>query len=313
MTTATTGSTAAGRDGGSPGSASAGGAGVGDAVAVAVTDVPSTQVTATPGDRAVGRRNRGRNLLLALWLPVVLLVGWWFLSANSTSPYFPPLQVILQSVWDEWVIGDAKTQLWPSLRHLALGFIGGSLLGVLGGALLWRLPVLRKGTNPIVYFLYVLPAPALLPAMIALFGLGEARQVALIAFGATWPALLNTLDGMRGIDQVKFDTARAMKFSSLRTVTAVVLPGASPQIAAGLRASLQVSIILMVVSEMIAASEGIGYFILYAQTVFAIVTMWSGIVVLSVLGTLLNYLFVFAEHRLLGWYHGSRAVGTDKA
>jgi sulfonate transport system permease protein len=311
MTTATTGSTAAGPDGGRPGSATAGGVEVGDAVAV--TDVPSTQVTATPGRRTGRGRARGRNLLLAIWLPIVLLVGWWFLSASSTSPYFPPLQVILQSVWDEWIIGDAKAQLLPSLRNLALGFIGGSLLGVLGGAVLWRLPVLRKGTNPIVYFLYVLPAPALLPAMIALFGLGEARQIALIAFGATWPALLNTLDGMRGIDQVKFDTARAMKFSSLRTVTNVVLPGASPQIAAGLRASLQVSIILMVVSEMIAASEGIGYFILYAQTVFAIVTMWSGIVVLSVLGTLLNYLFVFVEHRLLGWYYGSRAVGTDKA
>lgn len=312
MTTATTGSTAAGQDGGRTGSASAGGVAVG--AAGPVTDVPSTQVTGTPGGRRPGRaRARGRNVLLALWLPVVLLVGWWFLSANSTSPYFPPLQQILQSVWDEWVVGDAKQQLLPSLRNLAAGFVGGSLIGVLGGALLWRLPVLRKGANPVVYFLYVLPAPALLPAMIALFGLGEARQIALIAFGATWPALLNTLDGMRGIDQVKFDTARAMRFSSLRTVTTVVLPGASPQIAAGLRASLQVSIILMVVSEMIAASEGIGYFILQAQTVFAIVTMWGGIVVLSVLGTLLNYLFVFAEHRLLRWYYGSRAVGTDKA
>jgi ABC-type nitrate/sulfonate/bicarbonate transport system permease component len=245
-------------------------------------------------------------------LPVVLLVAWWFLSASSQSPYFPPLKSILTATWDEWVLGDAKAQLLPSLRNLAVGFVGGSLIGVLGGALLWRLPVLRRATNPLVYFLYVLPAPALLPAMIALFGLGEARQMALIAFGATWPALLNTLDGMRGIDQVKFDTARAMKFSSLRTVWAVVLPGASPQIAAGLRASLQVSIILMVVSEMVAASEGIGYFILQAQTVFAITTMWTGIIVLSVLGTLLNYLFLFVERRALGWYYGSRPVGGDR-
>jgi ABC-type nitrate/sulfonate/bicarbonate transport system permease component len=145
--------------------------------------------------------------------------------------------------------------------------------------------------------------------MIALFGLGAERQMALIAFGATWPALLNTLDGMRGIDQVKFDTARAMRFSPLRTLAQIVLPGASPQIAAGLRASLQVSIILMVVSEMVAAQEGIGYFILQAQTVFAITTMWSGILVLSIIGTTLNYLFVFIERRVLAWHYGSRPVG----
>jgi ABC-type nitrate/sulfonate/bicarbonate transport system permease component len=249
------------------------------------------------------------GLLVAIWLPVTLLVAWWFLSAESTSPYFPPLSAILEEFYDQWIAGDAKAQLVPSLSHLALGFVGGSLAGVVGGALLWRLPVVRNATSPIVYFLYVLPAPALLPAMIALFGLGDTRQIALIAFGATWPALLNTLDGMRGIDQVKFDTARAMKFGSLRTVWQVVLPGASPQIAAGLRASLQVSIILMVISEMVAAQEGIGYFILQAQTVFAITTMWTGILALSIIGTTLNYLFVFVERRVLAWHYGSRTVG----
>jgi ABC-type nitrate/sulfonate/bicarbonate transport system permease component len=248
-------------------------------------------------------------VLLAVWLPLALLTAWWFLSANSTSPYFPPLSDILERLYDEWIVGDAKLELLPSLRNLALGFAAGSVLGVLGGTLLWCLPIVRTATSPIVYFLYVLPAPALLPAMIALFGLGEMRQIALIAFGATWPALLNTLDGMRGIDQVKFDTARAMKFSPLRTIGQVVLPGASPQIAAGLRASLQVSIILMVISEMVAAQEGIGYFILEAQTVFAITTMWTGILVLSIVGTLLNYLFMAVERRVLRWHHDSRAIG----
>ncbi len=258
-------------------------------------------------------RDRAVRVLLAVWLPVVGLVAWWFLSASSDSPFFPPLADIVEELYEEWIAGDAKLQLLPSLRNLAVGFVGGSLIGVLGGAVLWRVPALRRATNPIVYFLYVLPAPALLPAMIALFGLGEIRQMALIAFGATWPALLNTLDGMRGIDQVKFDTARAMGLGPLRTVWQVVLPGASPQIAAGLRASLQVSIILMVVSEMIAAEEGVGYFILQAQTVFAITTMWTGILVLAVIGTTLNYAFVGLERRVLAWYYGSRRIGGGAA
>jgi ABC-type nitrate/sulfonate/bicarbonate transport system permease component len=259
-------------------------------------------------------RSRGtvvRNVLLAIWLPIILLALWWFLSASSTSPFFPPLSRILEEWWNQWIIGDAKFQLGSSLRNLLLGYAGGALIGIVFGTLLWRFPPVRRVSNPIIYFLYVLPAPALLPAMIALFGIGELRQIALISFGAIWPTLLNTLDGMRGIDQVKFDTARAMKLSQPRILFSLVLPGAGPQIAAGLRASLQTSIILMVVTEMVAAKQGIGYFILQAQTVFAVTTMWTGILTLAIIGTVANYIFVLVERIVLRWYYRSRALGNS--
>jgi ABC-type nitrate/sulfonate/bicarbonate transport system permease component len=267
-------------------------------------------------DLLVTRRGRSRgtvvrNVLLAIWLPIILLALWWFLSASSTSPFFPPLSRILEEWWNQWIIGDAKFQLGSSLRNLLLGYAGGALIGIVFGTLLWRFPPVRRVSNPIIYFLYVLPAPALLPAMIALFGIGELRQIALISFGAIWPTLLNTLDGMRGIDQVKFDTARAMKLSQPRILFSLVLPGAGPQIAAGLRASLQTSIILMVVTEMVAAKQGIGYFILQAQTVFAVTTMWTGILTLAIIGTVANYIFVLVERIVLRWYYRSRALGNS--
>ncbi|TAJ48589.1 MAG: ABC transporter permease [Herbiconiux sp.] len=258
--------------------------------------------------RVRSRGARVRNVLLAIWLPIALLVIWWFASASSTSPFFPPLSRILEEFWAQWIVGPASMQLGSSLRNLALGYLGGALIGIVFGTLLWRFPPVRHVSNPLIYFLYVLPAPALLPAMIALFGIGELRQIALISFGAIWPTLLNTLDGMRGLDQVKFDTARAMKLSPLRQLFSLVLPGASPQIAAGLRASLQTSIILMVVTEMVAAKQGIGYFILQAQTVFAITSMWTGILMLAIIGTAANYLFVGVERIVLRWYYRSRAL-----
>jgi ABC-type nitrate/sulfonate/bicarbonate transport system permease component len=247
-------------------------------------------------------------VLTAIWLPILLLAIWWFASDASTSPFFPPLRMILEEWWTQFVVGDGKFQVLPSLRNLVAGFAIGSAIGVVSATVLWRWSLLRTAMNPIVYFLYVLPAPALLPAMIALFGIGEARQIALIAFGAIWPTLLNSLDGMRGIDQVKFDTSAAMRLSPPRVLVSLVLPAASPQMAAGLRASLQVSIILMVVTEMVAAKSGIGYFILQAQTVFAILTMWSGIVMLVIIGLVANSLFVLFERRILSWYYDSRAL-----
>ncbi|GAA3752462.1 ABC transporter permease [Microbacterium kribbense] len=262
------------------------------------------RVRSTPAIRLTGL---GR-VFTPLWLPVLLVVAWWVLSASSTSPFFPPLQDILTETWNQWVVFGAWTNAVSSVQNLLIGYVAGVLIGLVGGSVLWRLRLVRTAMNPIIYFLYVLPAPALLPAMIAIFGIGDMRQIALIALGAIWPTLLNTLDGMRGIDGVKFDTARALRVGGWRQYFSVVLPGASPQIAAGMRASLTVGIILMVVSEMVAAQSGIGYFILQAQASFAIKKMWTGIVVLAVLGTVLNYLFMFAERMILRWYYRSRAL-----
>lgn len=248
-----------------------------------------------------------RRFAVAIWAPLALLILWFVLSWNSHSPFFPPLRNILELFWQEWVIGDAKFEVLTSLSNLFLGFVIASLLGIGFGALLWRLPRVRGAVNPVMYFLYVLPAPALLPAMIAIFGVGQARQIALIVFGAIWPVLLNTLDGMRGIDGIKFDTAQAMNLNGWQKLRWLVLPGAAPQIAAGLRAGLQVSIILMVVSEMVASTSGIGFFIVQAQATFAVTKMWTGIIALAILGTVLNYLFVLIERRALDWHYSSRA------
>jgi sulfonate transport system permease protein len=239
---------------------------------------------------------------------VVLFVVWWFWSASSKSLYWPPLSSILKSLWTQWVTGPARAELASSLEHLLVGYVIAGLVGIGIGALLWSLRYLRDATSPYLYFLYVLPAPVLVPAAMTLFGIGFTMKVVLIAFAALWPTLLNTLDGMRGVDQVKLDTSRILGVSPLGSVFRVVLPAAAPQIVAGLRNSLQVAIILMVVSEWEASTDGIGYYIVNAQQSFDYVGMWSGIIVLAIIGTVANLLFVTAENRVLHWHYGARAV-----
>lgn len=243
-----------------------------------------------------------------VWLFVVFFLVWWLWSAGSKSLYFPPLSQILSSVWDQWVTGPARAQLTTSLEHLLVGYAIAALVGIGVGALLWSLRYLRDATSPYLYFLYVLPAPVLVPAALTLFGIGFTMKVVLIAFAAVWPTLLNTLDGMSGVDQVKLDTARVLGVSPAGRVFRVVLPAAAPQIVAGLRNSLQVAIILMVVSEWQAASDGIGYYISNAQQSFDYVGMWSSFIVLAIIGIIANLLFVAAENRALHWHYGARAV-----
>jgi len=275
---------------------------------------PATGGPAAPADRTPPRRPRTRRLvgglrrIAALWLFAVLVAVWWLWSADSTSTFFPPLKDIVHQLYELWITGDAKKNLASSLQNFAFGYLIAGLGGVAVGTLLWMIRSARDAISPFLYFLYVLPAPVLIPAAMTIFGLGSAMKVAIIAFAAVWPTLLNTLDGMRGVDPLKIDTARVLGMSGFRVVRSVVLPAALPQIVAGLRNSLQVAIILMVVSELVASTSGIGFFILNAQQSFAFVDMWTGIIVLALIGSVLNLLFVLIESQVLFWHYGARAT-----
>jgi len=275
---------------------------------VAAGTTPSQQFAARSGRRALAPLRRMVTSIWRLWFFALVLVLWWVLSANSTNTFFPPLKDILTQLWDLWVLGDARSQLWSSLEHFAVGYTLAGVLGVLAGALLWKFSRVGEAVSPVLYFVYVIPTAALLPAIMAIMGIGASMQITVIVLAAIWPTLLNTLDGMRATDPTKLDTAKALHMSSTRTVWTVVLPGAMPQIMAGLRHSLQISVIMMVVSELVASQSGIGFFILEAQQRFAITDMWTGIIVLALIGSVLTFLFILVERVVLAWYLGARAV-----
>lgn len=248
----------------------------------------------------------------SLWLFALIIGLWYWLSDNSTSVNFPPLREIAVRFNQLWIFADVRTELAPSLVHLAIGYAIASVAGILVGTVLYAVPRLRTATSPLVYFLYVLPAPVLIPAALVLFGIGATMSTAIIAFTCFWPILLNTVDGMRGTDPLKMETARTLGLSYRRSLWSVVLPGASPQIVAGLRAGLQVGIVLMVVSEIVGTTEGIGFFITSAEQNFAMTDVWTGIFVLAIVGTVLNAAFVGGERVMLRWYYGARAVARSR-
>lgn len=251
-------------------------------------------------------RRRLSAVAWELWLPVALIASWWVLSADSESLFFPPLQDIVEEVRRVFLSAEAEQNLLPSLAHLLAGFALASVAGVLVGVLLGVNQWVRAAVEPLVHFLRALPPPALLPFAIIAFGIGSTMKIWVIAFTAFFPVLLNTMDGVRGRDPMTLDVARAYRVPRAVRFTSIVLPAAMPQIFAGLRVGLQTSLLLMVVSELVASTGGIGFVILQSQQLFATSTMWAGIVVLGVLGYVLNALFGLAERRALRWYLGAQ-------
>ncbi|GHF35821.1 ABC-type nitrate/sulfonate/bicarbonate transport system permease component [Amycolatopsis bartoniae] len=243
---------------------------------------------------------------LAAWeftLPVVLVLVWWWSSQHTTSYFFPPLSIILERFHEVWLFDRFASDFLPSLGNLLGGYLVAVLAGVALGVLLGLTRWIRETVNPVLQFLRALPATALLPLAIGLLGIGSSMKVAVIFLGALWPILLNTIDGVRGIDPTVWDVARSYRVSWRHRIAHIVLPGAAPQIFVGLRASLSVAVILLLASELYGSSSGVGHFILQAQRQFAIGDMWAGMVLLGILGYLLNLALQLVDRKVLAWRH----------
>jgi ABC-type nitrate/sulfonate/bicarbonate transport system permease component len=240
--------------------------------------------------------------VLEVLVPLLLLGLWAIWSAGSDTFYYPPLTEILETFSETWLFERVGSDVVPSLLRLTAGYFLAVVIAVLVGIPLGLNATARRAAAPIVEFLRAIPPPALLPLAIVVIGVGNSMKVAIIAFVCLWPVLLNTIDGIRGIDPTLVDTARV--YGVPRRAT---LPAAAPQIFAGMRTSLSLALILMVISEMVASTNGIGFFVLQSQRSFAIPEMWSGILLLGILGYVLNLIFILVERRVLAWHRESHS------
>jgi ABC-type nitrate/sulfonate/bicarbonate transport system permease component len=247
-----------------------------------------------------------RRVLIALAFPVTLIAAWWITSADSQSFYFPPLQTILQTFGKLWFSPQALSNIAPSLWRFSVGYLAAAFLGIAIGVPVGASRNLRNVLEPVLEFLRAIPPPVLVPVLILFAGLGNEMKALVIVFGCIWPVLLNTVAGVRALDEVLAETVRSYRIGRFARLWHYVLPGASPQIFTGLRQALSIGIILMVVSEMFAAKDGIGFVLVQYQRTFAIPEMWSGIILLGIIGIVLSLLFRAIEAWLLGWYYGLR-------
>lgn len=247
-----------------------------------------------------------RQVTVALALPLILFAAWWAASANSTDFYFPPLSEIVRSLVDEWFGSRLRDDVLPSLIRLSLGYGLALVFAVTLGVLIGSYRTLRGLFEPVLEFFRAIPPPVLVPILMLIFGIDDTVKVIVIALGSMWPILLNTAEGVRAVDSVLSDTARSYQITGAARLRSLTLPAASPQIFAGARQGLSVAVILMVISELFAASNGLGFAIVQAQRTFAIPEMWGGILMLGLLGFLLSMLFRLVESRQLAWYHGLR-------
>lgn len=249
------------------------------------------------------------GVLYGIGLPIILLIAWAVSSNVAPNRFFPGPDRIAEAFVSTWVGESFFVDVLPSLTRLALGIVIAIALGVAAGVLIGSIRNLRSFVEPLLEFFRAIPPPVLIPVLLLVVGINDEMKVVAIVSGAIWPVLLNTIEGVRAVDPVVADTSRSYRLGRLTRLRYVVLPSASPQIMTGVRQTLSVAVIMMVIAEMLgASSSGLGYRISYFQRNYLIAEMWSGIVLLGLVGIALALIFQVVERRVLNWYHGLKEV-----
>jgi ABC-type nitrate/sulfonate/bicarbonate transport system permease component len=265
----------------------------------------------TRRSRAGRRVGKSFSGFIRNWLLFLGLVALWEVATRVAGDvFFPPPSQIVATAASLWFTGPASQlflndavfeHILPSLTRVIGGWLISVAVGIALGTALGRSRTGMDYVGPIFAFFRAIPPPTLVPVFLVLFHIGPGMQLATIIFGSLWPVLLNTVDGVRSVDKVKYETARSFRTPKRYWIAMVVLPAALPKIFAGLRLSLSVSLILMVISELVGSVNGIGYALLYAQRSYDFPAMWAWIVLLGILGFGFNTLLLMVERRVLAW------------
>lgn len=245
----------------------------------------------------------------------LLLAIWQLALSGGGSFHFKPPSEIFYQFYLTWFSGPASAlfttpALWndvvPSVSRALAGWAVGGAAGIAVGIAAGLSAPARGYIDPVVSYLRSIPKAALIPTFLIVFGANDLTRVVAISFSTIWLVLLNTMQGVRSLDPVMRQTGLAFQIPAWRRLAFIIIPAAMPKIVAGLRVTLSLSLIVMLVSEWILTSNGIGYYLIERQRNYDITEMWSAVVMIAIIGYLLNTVFLVAERRVLHWHDGAQ-------
>lgn len=235
--------------------------------------------------------------------PAGLLILWEIAAQLGfiEVQFFPAPSTIFAALWVALGTEQFWNDLLVSMQRMGIGFTMGAVLGLLLGLAMGLFKPIHIIFQPLIASLYPLPKIAILPLIMLIFGIGELSKYIIVAIGVFFLMTINTYAGMQNIPRIYFDVANNLKASRWKVYSTVALPGALPGIFTGLRICMGVALLLLVAAEFVGANEGLGYRIWWSWSVFWVVPMYVGFVVVALLGFLSSYLVDSLERRFLPW------------
>lgn len=241
---------------------------------------------------------------LHAWLvPIAIMVMWQ--AAGGLGWISATLLPTPLTIAKQFASLGASGELWGHFRISILRALSGFLLGGLTGLALGGVTGLGKMAertlDPSLQMLRTVPLLSLIPLFILWFGIGEFSKILMISLGAFFPMYVNTFLGIRNVDAKLYEVSRIFQYSKPQLLILLIVPAALPYILLGIRLSLGVSWLVLVVAEMMGTCAGIGYMIQDARAYSQTDIVFVGIIIFAIVGKLSDSLVRLLESRLLSW------------
>jgi NitT/TauT family transport system permease protein len=265
-----------------------------------------------------------RELAVGMVVPLLAILAWqWVASAGLVNPQVLPAPLAVGRKWVEYLLplqtfqeqggvnwwswafsGELVVDTLTSLYRVVVGFAIGGALALPLGLAMGASPRVYAWMNPLVQILRPIPPIAYIPLAILWFGLGNPPAVFLIALGAFFPVLMNTIAGVRQVDGIYLRAARSLGAGPGTVFIRVILPAAVPYILSGVRIGIGTAFIVVIVSEMIAVNNGLGFRILEAREYFWSDKIIAGMITIGMLGLAIDIGMNRLNNYLLRWHRG---------
>jgi sulfonate transport system permease protein len=243
------------------------------------------------------------RLLLPLVFPGAVLVLWHITAANGWLPpqILPLPGQVLQTLIDLAREGDIAANLKISLWRISIGFAVGVSTGLVFGALMGAWRVFDDYVGPLFKALAQVPSLGWVPLLILIFGLDEMLKLIIIAKACFVPAALATSQGIRNINRAYLEVSHVLMLPPQVKLRKLLIPATLPTLFGGIRLAMSHAWIALIVVEMLAATEGVGYMMVWGRTLFQLDIVIAGMIIIGIIGLAMDVGLAAAERCLNRW------------
>jgi ABC-type nitrate/sulfonate/bicarbonate transport system permease component len=259
--------------------------------------------------RSWAAKGHQRTLLLTIVSLLIAFFVWQFLSTVLFNPFLipPPLEVFRTAI-PMILSGEILADVTISMSRVLVGFVVGSLIGIVGGVLLGRIRLLHDLFDPIIELLRYLSPTAMIPIAVIWFGIGEMSKYFLIFWGTLFIVLINTIAGVWRAPIARQRAAECLGANRLQIFLLVIIPSSVPYIVTGMRVAMASSFMSIIPAEILAADSGIGYLLQKSSMLLQTNRIFVALLTICILGFVVDRIFRFFVDRVLARYMSFVAV-----
>ncbi|QPC47482.1 ABC transporter permease [Mangrovibacillus cuniculi] len=257
-----------------------------------------------------GKSKKKQTAWIGWVLPALLFLIWEAVGRLGLVPSYqlPPPSTILTTISEMATTGELWPHISATVIRVALGFAIGTVLATVLGAIVGYFKQTEQAVDPLIQGFRSIPSLAWVPLFILWLGIGESSKVLLIAVGVFFPVYLNVVSGIHSVDRKLLEVGKLYELSSLETIKRIILPAALPSFFVGLRSGLGLGWMFVVAAELMGASQGLGFLLVFGQNMSSPDIVIGSILLFAIIGKVTDALIQIVEKMSLKWQDSMRNV-----